>query len=41
VLVRRASRPPCPACASALIAIGIRVLGEVVTFAEADDSEAA
>jgi len=41
VLVRRANRPPCPACAGALTAIGIRVLGEVVTFAEVHDSEAA
>jgi hypothetical protein len=41
VLVRRANRPPCPACAGALTAIGIRVLGEVVTFAEAHDSGAA
>lgn len=41
LLVRRASRPPCPACVAALTAIGIPVLGEVVTFAEALDSGAA
>ncbi|NCA10371.1 hypothetical protein EBR56_00935 [bacterium] len=34
VLVRRAGRSPCPAHAAALAALGIRVLGEVVTFAE-------
>jgi hypothetical protein len=34
VLVRRASRFPCPAHAAALAALGIRVLGEVVTFAD-------
>lgn len=41
VLVRRANRPPCPACERALTAIGVRVLGEVVTFAEALESGAA
>ena len=35
VLVRRADRFPCPAHAAALAAIGVRVLGEVVTFADA------
>lgn len=35
VLVRRAGRAPCPAHAAALAALGIRVLGEVVTFADA------
>lgn len=40
VLVRRAERPPCPACERALAAIGLELLGEVVTFAAAADSEA-
>lgn len=34
VLVRRAGRLPCPAHVAALAALGIRVLGEVVTFAD-------
>lgn len=34
ILVRRASRVPSPAHAAALAALGVRVLGEVVTFAE-------
>jgi hypothetical protein len=34
VLVRRTGRFPCPAHAAALAALGIRVLGEVVTFAD-------
>lgn len=34
VLVRRANRSPCLAHAAALEALGIRVLGEVVTFAD-------
>jgi len=34
VLVRRASRGPSPAHAAALAALEVRVLGEVVTFAE-------
>lgn len=33
ILVRRADRPPCDAHAEALAAIGLRVLGEVETFA--------
>jgi len=40
VLVRRAERPPCSACERALAAIGLEVLGEVVTFAASADSEA-
>jgi len=34
LLVRRAGRSPCAAHAAALAALGIRVLGEVVTFAD-------
>lgn len=34
VLVRRAVRAPCPVHAAALADLGIRVLGEVVTFAD-------
>lgn len=34
VLVRRTGRSPCPAHAAALATLGIRVLGEVVTFAD-------
>lgn len=33
ILVRRAERPPCQPQADALVAIGLRVLGEVETFA--------
>ena len=40
VLVRRAGRSPCPAHAAALAALGIRVLGEVVTFAESPTQSA-
>lgn len=35
ILVRRASGRPSPAHAAALATLGVRVLGEVVTFAEA------
>ncbi|MEI6240048.1 MAG: hypothetical protein WCR51_06640 [Planctomycetia bacterium] len=41
VLVRRAERQPCPAHERALTALGIHVLGEVVTFGDPHDSEAA
>jgi hypothetical protein len=34
ILVRRADRPPCEPQAEALVAIGLRVLGEVETFAD-------
>jgi len=34
VLVRRAGRSPCAAHAAALAALGTRVLGEVITFAD-------
>lgn len=34
ILVRRADRPPCDAHAEAVAAIGLRVLGEVETFAD-------
>ena len=34
VLVRRGARPPCPAHEAALVALGIHVLGEVVTLAD-------
>lgn len=34
ILLRRAGRPTATACAAALSAVGIEVLGEVVTFAE-------
>jgi len=33
ILVRRAARPPCPAHEQALVGLGIRLLGEIVTFA--------
>lgn len=36
ILVRRADRPAAPAIESALAAIGIELLGEVVTFAATD-----
>jgi hypothetical protein len=39
ILVRRADRPAAPAIEAALVAIGIELLGEVVTFA-ATDAEA-
>lgn len=35
ILVRRADRSPCPPHAAALATLGIHVLGEVVTFADA------
>jgi hypothetical protein len=37
IVVRRACRPPAPAQAAALAAIGVTPLGEVVTFATAGD----
>ncbi len=40
LLVRRAERPPCPAHGQALAAIGLHVLGEVVTFADPSAAEA-
>lgn len=40
LLVRRAERPPCSAHGHALAAIGLHVLGEVVTFAEPSETEA-
>lgn len=40
LLVRRAGRQPCPAHEQALEALGIHVLGEVVTFADSEPSEA-
>lgn len=40
ILVRRARRPACTAHAEALAAIGLRVLGEVETFADDAASEA-
>lgn len=39
LLVRRAGRQPCPAHEHALEAIGVNVLGEVVTFADSEASE--
>lgn len=39
VLVRRAERQPCTAHEAALMALGIRVLGEVVTFADPQHSD--
>ena len=41
ILVRRADRAAAPAWATALAAIGVTVLGEVVTFATARQEEAA
>ena len=38
ILVRRANRNPAPACATALAAVGVEPLGEVVTFASAHGS---
>ena len=41
ILVRRADRPAAPAWATALAALGVTVLGEVVTFAPAAAGDAA
>ena len=41
ILVRRADREPAPARAAALAAVGVTVLGEVVTFAPATTGDAA
>jgi hypothetical protein len=41
ILVRRADREPAPAWAAALAAVGVTVLGEVVTFATATTGDAA
>lgn len=41
ILVRRADRAPAPAWAAALSAVGVAVLGEVVTFASRPQEDAA
>jgi hypothetical protein len=41
ILVRRADREPAPAWAAALAAVGVTVLGEVLTFATAAPGDAA
>ena len=41
ILVRRADRQPAPAWAAALAAVGVTVLGEVVTFASPQQEDAA
>lgn len=41
ILTRRADREPAPAWAAALAAVGVTVLGEVITFATARQEDAA
>jgi hypothetical protein len=41
ILVRRADREPAPAWTAALAAVGVTVLGEVLTFAGTPTGDAA
>lgn len=38
IIVRRADQPPCPARAAMIESVGLELLGEVVTFAPAEES---